>query len=122
MVRIVVKNEDEFECKIERLSGVQLEALYGGGGSKGFTPQNKRSRNSLANDEDIMLESSDDEDAKGSSSSRDVMDQWERRARRQRQESSGETVVDEGVQPEAVRELKEYLREVFSGSENLETN
>jgi hypothetical protein len=121
VVRIVVKNEYQFERKIERLSGVQLEALYGDGDSKGCTPQNKRSRNSLANDEDIMLESSDDEDAEGSRSLRDVMDQWEWRARRQRQESSVETAVDEGVQPEAVGELKEYLQEVFSGSENLET-
>ena len=112
VVRIVEKNEDKFERKIERLSGVQLEALYCGGGSKGCTPQNKRSRKCLPNDDDIRLESCDDEDAKGSSSPRAVMDQWERRTRRQRQESTGETVVDEGVQPETVGELKEYLQEV----------
>jgi hypothetical protein len=123
--RNVVRNSgsrDKIERNIEILDGMQLKSYYSGVGSKACTPRNKRSRNSPANDEDILLESSDDEHAKGSSTPRDVMDQWEWHARRQRQESSGETVVDEGDQPEAVGELKEYLQEVFSGSENLETH
>ena len=113
---------NKIERKIEILCGMQLRSFYSGGGSKACAPQNKILRNRPANDEDILLESSDDEDSKGSSTLRDVMDQWEWRARRQRQESSGETVVDEGVQPEAVAELEEFLQEIFSGSENLETH
>ena len=106
MIRNFVVSDEKIERTIQRLSGMQLEAFYG----RACTPKNKRSRNSVANDEDV--DSPDDEDAKDSSCLRDMMDEWERRGKRQRLELGGNP-VDEGVQPEAVRELKEYLQEVF---------
>ncbi|EDN08328.1 predicted protein [Histoplasma mississippiense (nom. inval.)] len=75
------------------LSGAQLKANYSGGGSKSATSKKRKSEFSTLEEEDEDLaESSDDSDiGKESDIWDDVMDEWEARGQRRRQQTSSET-------------------------------
>jgi hypothetical protein len=109
VIRIHASDEDEIERKVELLSGPQLKGRYGGGGSKGATPINKRrSGAGSAADEDEDVESSsegNDINMKDTNDFWDVMDDWEEKGKK-RQQTSIETVVDEGNQVRSLAELK----------------
>lgn len=75
------------------LSGAQLKANYSGGGSKSATSKKRKSEfSTLEEEDDDLAESSDDSDiGKESDIWDDVMDEWEARGQRRRQQTSSET-------------------------------
>ncbi|EEH11301.1 conserved hypothetical protein [Histoplasma capsulatum G186AR] len=79
--------------KAEYLSGAQLKANYSGGGSKSATSKKRKSEfSTLGEEDDDLAESSDDSDiGKESDIWDNVMDEWEARGQRRRQQTSSET-------------------------------
>jgi HNH endonuclease len=112
VIRIQISEEDKIEYKKELLSGPQLKACYGGGGSKGATPKIKRSRtDSRADDEDSDVNMDDDWE--------DMMSGWQQQGKKRKQISS-ETAVEEDSQANLLAELKTHLEEILpGGGENV---
>jgi hypothetical protein len=108
VIRIKISDEDKIEYKKELLSGPQLKAYYGGGGSKGATPENKRSRiDSRADDEDS--------DVNMDNNWEDIMSGWQQQGKKRRKQISSQTAVEEDNQAHQLAELKTRLEEILPG-------
>jgi HNH endonuclease len=108
VIRIKISDEDKIEYKKELLSGPQLKTCYGGGGSKGATPKNKRSRtDSRADDEDSDVSIDNDWE--------DMMSGWQQQGKKRRKQISSETAVEEDNQAHQLAELKTRLEEILPG-------
>jgi HNH endonuclease len=108
VIRIKISDEDKIEYQKELLSGPQLKAYYGGGGSKGATPKNKRSRtDSRADDEESDVNMDNDWE--------DMMSGWQQQGKKRRKQISSETVVEEDNQAHQLAELKTRLEEILPG-------
>jgi hypothetical protein len=85
----------EIVRKEEFLSGAQLKSSYGGVGSKSATPKKRRSESGALGEEDDLAESSADSDISMEDDIWDnVMDEWEARGQRRRQQISSETAPE----------------------------
>ncbi len=108
VIRINISDADQIEYKKELLSGPQLKAYYGGGGSKGATPKNKRSRTgSRADDEDSDVNMDNDWE--------DMMSGWQQQGKKRRKQISSETAVEEDNQAHLLAGLKTHLEEILPG-------
>ncbi|PGG97114.1 hypothetical protein AJ79_09342, partial [Helicocarpus griseus UAMH5409] len=89
----------EMVRKAELLSGAQLKASYSDGGSKSAIPKKRRSESGALGEDDDLVECSEDSDIGMENDIWvNVMDEWEARGQRRRQQISSET------EPEIVSE------------------
>jgi hypothetical protein len=72
VIRIQANNEGRTEHKEEYLSGPQLKALYGGGGSQRATPMKRRSLGGSVADDDLAGSSNDEGDGDA-----DMINEWD---------------------------------------------
>jgi HNH endonuclease len=117
VIRIQMSGEDKITRKEEFLSGSQLKAYYGGGGSKRATPLNKRSGiGSMGDDDGDLIESpSKDDDLDMENDWEDTVDEWRQKAEEGRRQISSETAVEDDNQAHLLAELKAHLEEVLPG-------
>jgi hypothetical protein len=102
VLRVHVEGES-IKHRTEFVSGPQLVAYYGGGGSKGATPKKRRSgTGSFADNDESSMESPGEDN--------DIMAEWHDRDEKKKfQMSSEETAVGEEDEANLVGELKERL-------------
>jgi HNH endonuclease len=122
--RNVIRIQMDLEGRINReeklLSGSQLKAYYGGGGSKRATPLNKRSGTGSMEDDDgdLIKSSSEDGDLDMTDDWEDTVGEWRQKAGEGRRQISSETAVEGDNQAHVLAELKARLVEVLPGGED----
>jgi hypothetical protein len=120
VIRIHKDEEGKVTYKSEHCTGKMLSSEYGGGGSQAATPKRRKSEiGSTVNDKEDPVESSiEDSDIsmKETDDIWDVMDDWNMRGRKRRQDTSDETVPDTKVYlaPDVEADLREALRKGIS--------
>lgn len=95
VIRIKISDEDKIEYGKELLSAPQLNAYYGGEGSRGATVRSKRSRtDSRADDEDNDVSMDSDWEDGGI---RWITGGWQQQGKRRRKHISSETAFKEDI-------------------------
>jgi HNH endonuclease len=117
VIRIQRSAEDKIIREEKFLSGSQLKACYGGGGSKRATPLNKRSgTGSMGDDDSDLIESpGEDDDLDMENDWEDTVGEWRQKAEEGRRQTSSETAVEDDNQAHMLAELKARLEEVLPG-------